>query len=155
MILVHFIYPHSSPSSSFLPLASPLYKPGEDGQKVSFHICLSLSSEVFQTKVLVQHRTMYSNVPIQILVEDDPFNAPDATKVAKTIIVKIPRDCSFKTMAQKIADQYPGIMHRVVMLYYYAKNGKKQDTNIPDSLSLFRKFLLFQRSLTFFSFLQA
>lgn len=71
---------------------------------------------------------MYTNAAIEVFVEDDIFNSPDAKKIARTIIVKIPRGSSFKTMVQTIAENYPDIMDRVVMLYYYAKNGK-QDPN--------------------------
>lgn len=68
---------------------------------------------------------MSSNVAIEILIEDDEFTAPEAKKVARTIIVKIPGDSSFQVMAQKISEKYPDIHYRVVSFYFYARNGKK------------------------------
>lgn len=68
---------------------------------------------------------MYLTVSFEILIEDNAVNAPEVKKNAIKIIVKIPRDSSFKSMVQKIAVQNSNIMHRVVTLYYYGKNGNQ------------------------------
>lgn len=73
---------------------------------------------------------MYLNAPIQIVVEDDEFNAPEAKKISGTIIVKVPRDCSFETFFQQLADQHPDVINRVLTLYYFGRNGKKDYTNL-------------------------
>lgn len=72
---------------------------------------------------------MYLSVPLQIVVEDDAFNAPDAKKIAGTIIVKVPRNCSLEILFQRMSDEQPDVMNRVLTLYYFDRKGKQNNTN--------------------------
>lgn len=63
---------------------------------------------------------------IEVLIDDDAFNVPEAEKISKTIIVNIPQGFSIKVMLQKLAERYPELVEPVVTLsHYYEENGKR------------------------------
>lgn len=77
---------------------------------------------------------MPSSVAIEVVIEDDVFNAPELKKIGATIVVKVPPKASLETVNTKIMEQYPALRNSWNMYYFFDNNGKSQQPQ-PNFLS--------------------
>lgn len=66
---------------------------------------------------------MLYNVPIKMVVTDDPNNPADTEKVAMTFYIKLRRDCELPVIKQKLVEGHP-VLANMISVLYFIDDGK-------------------------------